>query len=759
MIKRFSRLLMQNCVLLLVLSLAIAVCQRSPQARSAAYLDAGKRLMQKNDAARALLQFRNAVKLTPDNPEVHFQLGRAYLAHGDLMRCVASLRKAIELNPKHADAQLLFSKVLASADDPTLLQDAAQRLQELLTSNPGSSDSVHTLGLTELKLGHPADGIRHLEQALALAPQDLTYAVTLAQAKMQQQDWAGAEDIFKKACQNSPKSIDAVILLGRFYGFRQDYAKAAEQFQKALSLEPKNPASLLNLAAVQMLTGQKAEAEQNYKKLSSLLYKPTQPIYALFLFEQGRKDEAITELKRLAEADPDDREARTRLIAAYQATNRQPEAIKVLNSALKENPKDLDALLQRGELALNAGNLADAEPDLNRVLRLKPDSAQVHYALSRLYKARGTLLTQRQELNEVLRLNPYLLSVRIELAQSLIADNSSKAALDILDAAPDTQKNLLPTIEQRNWAYLGIGDIARARQGVDQGLAVSRTADLLLQDAMLKMNSQRYADARLTVKEALLKAPEDTRGLRVLVGTYAAQQQVGTAVAEVQAHAALYPRSSEVQFFLGNLLLEAGNKNGAQQAFSQAVSLNPKYKPAELALARISLTQAKWTDAKQQLSAILAADENPQARLWLGMLEESVGNHGAALAEFRKAVDNQPDSPIALNNLAYVLAEHAGKPDEALKLAEKAVSLAPDNPDVQDTLGWVLYRKGLYANAVTQLQAAATKGGTALQQYHLAMACLKAGQEKRGQTVLEAALKKDPNLPEAKIAKAMFGTP
>jgi tetratricopeptide (TPR) repeat protein len=721
---------------------------------------AGKRFLDKNDPPRALLQFRNAAKLTPNNAEVHYQMARAFLDYNDILRGVASLRKAIEIDPKHAGAQLLLAKLYASADDPSLLRENQQRLQELLQSGSGNSDTVHTLGLTELRLGSPTDAIRHLEQAMAMAPQNLSYAVTLAQAKIQEKDWSGAEAVFKKACESSPKSPEAQILLGRFYAFQNNYPKAIDQFQKALLIDGKNAPALFNLAAAQLQSGMKAESELNYKKLSLLPYKPTEAMYALFLYEQGRRDEAIVELRRLAARDPDDREARTRLVAAYQTTNRYSEALKVLNDALKSNPKDLDALLQRGEIALNAGNLSDAELDLNRVLHLKQDSAQVHYAMSKLYKARGNILTQRQELNEVLRLNQTLLAVRLELAQSLISGNSSKAALEILDGTPDSQKNLLPTIEQRNWAYIGVGDAARARQGVDQGLAIGRTPDLLLQDAMLKIVTKRQADARQAVNEALQLAPGDTRALRLLVGSYAAQQQVSTGIAEVRAYAAKFPKSSEVQFFLGNLLLETGDKAGAQKAFSTAVSLNPQNLPAEMELARINLTDANWTDARQQLSTILTnKGDNPQARLWLGMLEESVGNHDAALIQFRKAVDSQPNDAIALNNLAYLLAEHAGKPDEALKYAEKAQEISPDNPDVQDTLGWVLYHKGLYDNAVTQLQAAASKGGSARQHYHLAMACLKAGQAQRARTVLQTALKKDPNLPEARIAKAMFGTP
>jgi Tfp pilus assembly protein PilF len=134
------------------------------------------------------------------------------------------------------------------------------------------------------------------------------------------------------------------------------------------------------------------------------------------------------------------------------------------------------------------------------------------------------------------------------------------------------------------------------------------------------------------------------------------------------------------------------------------------------------------------------------------MLEVSAGNQPAAIEDFRKVLDSQPDNTIALNNLAFLLAEN-GKADEALKYAQKAVQLAPDKPDFEDTLGWVLYRKGLYEAAITHLKSAVSKGGDLRLQYHLATAYFRSGDEARGHAILTAALRKDPSLPEAQIAQ------
>ncbi|MGE5486397.1 MAG: tetratricopeptide repeat protein, partial [bacterium] len=65
------------------------------------------------------------------------------------------------------------------------------------------------------------------------------------------------------------------------------------------------------------------------------------------------------------------------------------------------------------------------------------------------------------------------------------------------------------------------------------------------------------------------------------------------------------------------------------------------------------------------------------------------------------------------------------------------------------------YHKGLYAAAVQHLETAAAAGG-AVCKYHLAMAYFRAGEKTRARATLDAALRLDPNVPEAKMARELI---
>jgi Tfp pilus assembly protein PilF len=169
---------------------------------------------------------------------------------------------------------------------------------------------------------------------------------------------------------------------------------------------------------------------------------------------------------------------------------------------------------------------------------------------------------------------------------------------------------------------------------------------------------------------------------------------------------------------------------------------------------QLDAADGRLNEAQTKLQEIVSADAgNTVAQMWLGNLEEDRGDHAAAMEQFRKVVAADPNNIQALNNLAYLLSEYGKKPDDALKYAEKALELAPDNPEFADTIGWILFRKGLYSSAVTQLERTAMHPGSPVWQYHLAMAYAKNGEMARGRAVLEAALKRNPNLPEAKMAQ------
>jgi tetratricopeptide (TPR) repeat protein len=741
-------------LVLICLSAVWSGCNRSPEARRDKHVAQGKEFLHKKDYSRAILEFKNALQAMPKDADVYYQLSLGYWAVDDVRMAIGSLRKALELNPKHVEAQLRMAQIMSMASDPALVKDAEQRLAKMLEEAPDNADTLHALAFTELKLGEPENAIEHLGRAMVLAPNDIMMAVSMAQAKLQQQDAQGAEQVLRKAVQNSPKSANAAVMLGTFYLSQKRWPEAEQELQRALSLEPNNGQALLDLAKLQNSLGRKGDAEQNFKRLSALPDKTFKPVYAIFLFQEGRRDEAIRKFENLAKEDPEDRQARVRLIAAYRTAEREADAEKVLDQALKKNPKDADALLQRGEMFIVSAKYDRAEMDLNQVLRLRPDSAEVHYVLAKLHQARGESRIYREELLKALQLDPTLLAVRVEAIQDLLASNNAKAAMSLLNETPSFEKDLSEVLAQRNWVLWALGDMGEMRKGIDRGLLLGRTPEFLVQDGAWNLHAGKFAAARASLEEALKINPDDLRALSALNQSYVAQKQNGTALQKVKEYAARQPKSAPIQEFLGVLLMANGQRQEARQAFVAAQAADRKFVQADLSLVQTDIVDGRLDEAQRRLEGLLVSNpSNETARFWLGNVEITRGNHKAALEHLRRVVEANPNNAQALNNYAYLLTEFANQPGEALKYAQKAKELSPGDAAYGDTLGWILYRKGLYPMAVSELERAAANGEDPIRKYHLAMAYVKAGNLDRGRTTLQRALQLNPNLAEAKMAQ------
>jgi Tfp pilus assembly protein PilF len=352
------------------------------------------------------------------------------------------------------------------------------------------------------------------------------------------------------------------------------------------------------------------------------------------------------------------------------------------------------------------------------------------------------------------------LAIRLELADNFLAGHDAKTALTVLQEAPPDQQRTVAWIAKHNWALWGVGDFAQMRKGIDLGLNSQRSAELLLQDGLSKLRAGDPAGARSSLTEALRINPADLRAVEAIRDTYLAQKNTPMALSVVKELAARNPQSASIQDFLGMLLMAGGDYKAARVALASAKKADPKFVQADLLLVQLDVADKNLEGAEKRLSELLAHDgENSKARLWLGNIQEMRGEHSAALEQFRRAVQADANDAQALNNLAYMLLEYGKQPGEALQYAQRAVELAPDKNNYADTLGWALYQKGLYSSAVPYLERASSASREAIYKYHLAMAYARAGDPRRGRDTLEAALKLNANLPEAKVAREVVEGP
>ena len=146
------------------------------------------------------------------------------------------------------------------------------------------------------------------------------------------------------------------------------------------------------------------------------------------------------------------------------------------------------------------------------------------------------------------------------------------------------------------------------------------------------------------------------------------------------------------------------------------------------------------------------------------MLEDARNNTAEAEKHYRRALQIAPDTPIAANNLAWLIASGEGNLDEALGLAQTTIITYQNVPGYYDTLGWVYYKKELYMPAVEQLKKAvvldeveARRTNSSVNpayRLRLGMALASAGDKSSARIEVETSLQNKQNLSEKEMQDA-----
>ena len=276
-----------------------------------------------------------------------------------------------------------------------------------------------------------------------------------------------------------------------------------------------------------------------------------------------------------------------------------------------------------------------------------PSNPDLHHLLGLALSQKGQLAAALESLDHALVLAPDSARFHVTRAQISLASGDVNAARSDLSAAAQQNPNALP-------AYLGLARIELAAGKLDAAEAQLRLA------------------ARVN--------PDDT-GVLMMQGQLAlARGQADAALGALNRVAEQLPNNPAVQTNLGLAYLQRGWSAVAEQAFRNALALDPGMMPTRRLLIGVLVDSGNRDEARSQLEALLKQVPR-DAGAWglLGQIEASLGNLTQATQAFLRSLEQAPEQPALLERLMALWGANTQDGSEARTALEALLALHPQS--------------------------------------------------------------------------------
>ena len=680
---------------------------------------------------KAEKEYRDVLRLEPEDPTARRQLGIIYFDQGQLRQAFPLLRQSAELRPDDLDLQLKLGLAYLAGGAHEEARDTAT---QVLDKQPGNEQALMLL----VDAADTPDSIEETRKFVENLPDRERnrpgYHLALGALDLRQKkDEARAESEFKEALKLDPKSSAAHMALGSLYWRRQDLNAADQAFKAAADLAPLRSSIRMAYVDFKLQTGAAAEAKNILEEMTRRLpdYLPSR-VYLM---------------KMVCAEHPDD------------------DCVQRVQNILAQYPLNFDALFQSASLSLAKGDAEKAASEFEQLGSMYGQNPQVRYELARAYvlnamkasevKSRTLAQAAEEQLTVATRLDPKFVPAALLLAELKMRKGNAAAAVDLL--TPITKER--PQIAQAQYllasAYLAL-------QKKDQALTVYRQmTELFPQDpqpsfltGMILLEQRQQMEARNAFLKAVEISPKYLPAAEVLVNLDIADKQYAAAMDRAQKLIDVDPKQASPWVFKAKIYLAQQDFTRAEADLLKAIELDPKLAPAYTLLAQLYVASNRQEQAIEKLNALTETNKNVLALMQLAGIHEQLKNFAAAGDAYEKLLAVAPNFGPALNNLAVLYAEHLGQPDKGYELAKRAREVGPKEPHVADTLGWILFKKGDYGNALQLLQEGAGNMSDRPEvQFHLGMAHYMMGEEEPARLALQKAADADKDFPDKDEAR------
>ncbi len=565
-----------------------------------------------------------------------------------------------------------------------------------------------------------------------------------ARQRLAQGDVATAVIELKNALQKDPEHAEAHALLGQAYARLGDYAGSATEFQRAAKLGLDDDQVRLGLLRDKVRLGRSQEVIDALQDAGTL-----ESPFAVVLADAYLQSGDVARAQALYQQGEglSDGKLGLGLIAWKQGDPQQGAGY--LAEAVRLDPNNWQAWLQRAELALEQGSTDEAAAAFTKAAAYPPAAIMAHAGLTRVDLQKGDSGAAASELKTLARLAPNLpmthyLDAVVRLEQNDLA-GAEAAAQRVRRLAPDNLSGLylLGMIQYRQGHY----------PEAEQTLARYCRESTANPSAAKLLASVRFArgdfDGAAQALEPYLHGATDPQ-LYALHGT--AEMRLGhpaEAVRSLERAVELAPDMAPFRNQLAIGLLANGDRSGAEAQLESAVAVDGTQFQSDYLLAMLRIKDGDWSAAGAFVEALVAkSPDSPVGYNLRGAVALGLGERDQARAAFERALQVDDSFLPAIQNLAR-LDQADGHPEQAAARYRGFLDAHPDTEDALLALSELARRGGDTAAAVDYLRRSIRAHPDSVRsRVALARLYLAAGRTEDAGDLVTEALARAPSAPD-----------
>ena len=507
---------------------------------------------------------------------------------------------------------------------------------------------------------------------------------------VEQKQFTQAENEYKQAIQIDSTLADAHYRLGILEQQEEHPTAATQEFSRAVQLDGKNLDARLHLGTLQVSATQYADAHDQAEAVLAVDSKNAgaHRLLGQIALQQMQYVAAENELKQAIDLAPHDTLAYADLGLAQLLDAEQGAAEKSFQTAVDIGSNDPQTYINLANFYKAEESPDRAEQTLRQAMTQNPKAVELPVALAGLFIERGRALDAKHLLDQLEPDRSSYPDGHRAVAAFYLDHGDAAAALDRFRALAEKDSNDNASVRKVAECYLQLGKWQEANDWIDHQ-ANKNDVDFRLLRARSDLGAFRLQEAESELKNLLHDSPDQPA----------------------------------VYYYLAEVYVKQEEPTAAQQAFADALRMQPGYLPAILGLGNISLQQGNAGAAISYATQIIATS------FWLSDAHLLAGSGN-----------------LLRNEL-----------DQAQRAFDIAVGLNPHSPEAQERLGKVLSLRGNYADAEKAYESSLALAAD----YAPALNGLSEVLEKQGKGKLAAAridrqIAAQPQAYQLQVAKAEF---